>query len=267
MNMTKLEMANEWFYSRNCEPDYRLKFHEFVCDCSKYYPASYGKYLEKRIIMEISKFGVSGIPDKLNQGDCKLYFSPKDLYECTWIKTLEKGSHFRFYHPDLLKFALSLNYEIKCSYLGKDGNYSIRNIKTYQIIDGGYIICFIDSKNDFIPEFYLVDYIVFEEQFKMSHMNGVSSEHKNGKFKNMAVTIAKGSDNHYILKYNNKLNGTKLEDLISYFDKKSSEMEIQFYQNEEYQSELNQHREMHYNYVDDWVDNHLPRLRNHGRVF
>jgi hypothetical protein len=255
MYIDKLEKAKRRFYnSRINDVPYHLPFNEFILDCYLGYPpASYGKYLEKRIIMEIEKFGVSGIPSKLNQGDCKLYFNPKDVYDSTLIKSAEKGTHFRFYHPDLLKFALALNYEIKCSYLGQDGCYSIRNIKTYQNIDGGYIFCFIDCENDFTPEFYLVDFSVLERHFRMSHMNGVSSEHKGRVFKNMSITIAKGSDDYYVLKFYNKLGGTNLEDLISYFDKKSSEMKIQFYQNEEYQSELAEYRENHYKYVDSYV--------------
>jgi len=151
-----------------------------------------------------------------------------------------------------LKYALQKYYEIKCSYLGKNGCYSLRNIRPYQNIDGGYIICFIDCENDFTPEFYLVDFSVIAIYFKMSHMNGVSSEHKDGAFLNMGVTIKKGSDNHYVLKYYNKLDGTKLGDLISYFDKKRSEMEIQFFQNEEYHSEVAEYRERHYNYVAEY---------------
>ena len=264
MDIDKLERAKRRFYNSKSKPHYVVDFSEFILDCYlDYCPSSYGNHLENRIIMEIEKFGVSGVPKKLNQGDCKLQFNPKDVYESTLIESAETGCHSRFYHPDLLKFALSLNYEIKCSYLGNTGSYSIRNIKTYQNIDGGYIICFIDCENDFIPEFYLVDFSVLERHFTMSHMNGVSSEHKGGVFKNMSVTIAKGSDNHYVLKYNNKLDGTKLEDLISYFDKKSSEMAIQFYQNEEYQSELAEYRERHYKYVDNYV----AQYRRLGRTF
>ena len=255
MYIDKLEKAKRRFQnSRINDVPYHLPFNEFILDCYLGYPpSSYGKHLQEWIINAIKKFGVSSISDKKNKGDCKLQFNPKDVYDSTLIESAEKGTHFRFYHPDLLKYALSLNYEIKCSYLGKNGCYSIRNIKTYQNIDGGYLICFIDCENDFTPEFYLVDLSVFEKYFTMSHMNGVSSEHKDGGLKNMAVTIAKGSDNHYVLKFCNKLGGTNLEDLISYFDKKSSEMKIQFYQNEEYQSELAEYRENHYKYVDSYV--------------
>ena len=249
--MDKLQMAKKRFNTKNLEPDYRVDFNEFILNCFlEHSPSSYGKYLQKKIIMEIEKFGVLEIPEKLNQGDCKLYFYPEDVYDCTLVN---KERYFRFVHPQLLKYALQKYYEIKCSYLGKNGCYSLRNIRPYQNIDGGYIICFIDCENDFTPEFYLVDFSVIAIYFKMSHMNGVSSEHKDGAFLNMGVTIKKGSDNHYVLKYYNKLDGTKLGDLISYFDKKRSEMEIQFFQNEEYHSEVAEYRERHYNYVDNYV--------------
>jgi hypothetical protein len=249
--MDKLELSRRRFLGKKYEPDYRCGFNEFILNCFlEYHPSSYGKYLQKRIMMEIEKFGVLDVPDKKNNGDCKLYFYPEGIYDCTLVN---KECYFRFHHPDLLKYALSMYYEIKCSYLGKNGCYTLRNIRPYQNIDGGYIICFIDCENNFTPEFYLIDFDVIAENFTMSHMNGVSSEHEDGKFLNVGVTIRKGSANHYVLKYYNKLEGTKLEDLISYFDKTRSEMEIKFYQNEEYQSEVAEYRERHYKYVDNYV--------------
>jgi len=84
--MDKLQMAKKRFNTKNLEPDYRVDFNEFILNCFlEHSPSSYGKYLQKKIIMEIEKFGVLEIPEKLNQGDCKLYFYPEDVYDCTLV--------------------------------------------------------------------------------------------------------------------------------------------------------------------------------------
>jgi hypothetical protein len=71
-------------------------------------------------------------------------------------------------------------------------------------------------------------------------MNGVGSEHTNQAFENYGVSIGDRSYGHIVLRNNNKLSGTTLEDLISYFEKTQSEMKSEFLKNKDAFVEFNE---------------------------
>jgi len=232
--MTKLELAQSKFYKRKeTNPPYYNTLQEFVIDCFlDYSPSSYGKYIQEKIIRSCSNGGVflKGISDKENRGDCELVY-PYDTLNNVYEKN---GKEYYFTWNPSEKFKIKENYEIKVSYLGKNDNYTLRNLRPYQNVVGGYIICLIDCVSDFEPNFYLVNELVIFQHFSLSHMNGVLSEHQNNQgFENYGVTIGKNSLNHDILIENNKLKGTTLNDLISYLNERYDEMKDEFFKNKE----------------------------------
>jgi hypothetical protein len=228
-HMSKLELALSKYYKRKeTNPPYYLTLQEFVIDCFlDYSPSSYGKYIQEKIINSciVEDVNIKRISDKDNKGDCELVY-PLNSLNTFYIKDSKK---IPFTWTPSQKFVIRKNYEIKVSYLGKNNCYTLRNIRPYQTVSGGYIICLIDCVSDFQPNFYLVDEDVIFNNFTLSHMNGVSSEHTNNSFENYGASIGDESHSHFILKKHNQLKGTTLEDLISYLKENQEEMKTEFF--------------------------------------
>jgi hypothetical protein len=226
--MTKLQLAQSKFYKRKeTNPPYHLTLQEFVIDCFlDYSPSSYGKYIQEKIIKSCinEDVDIKRISDKDNKGDCELVF-PISTLNNFYIKD---GKKVPFTWTPSEKFIIRKNYEIKVSYLGKNNCYTLRNIRPYQTVSGGYIICFIDCDMDFEPNFYLVDESVIFQNLTLSHMNGVGSEHTNQSFENYGASIGNGSHSHDILKEHNRLKGTTLGDLISHLKENQEGMKTEF---------------------------------------
>lgn len=214
--MTKLERATNKYVKNkfDMELDYTKPFKDFIIDCYlNYGPSSYGVYIQKKIVRTLQENGIAShsLSQKKNRGDFNVDFKFKYVSKIT-------GSDIspNFYYGI---FESSKHFEFKSSYLGKNGGYTIRNIRPYQEIDGGYLLCFIDCENDFNEEFYLVDYVDIKNIFKLSHMNGVSSEHKDNGFVNYGASFYKGSAEHYLLSTHSKLDGNDMYAVTSYFHK------------------------------------------------
>ena len=190
LNKAKIKYSENQKYVVSSNID--IPFEEFVIDCYlNHNPGSYGKYIQEKIMYDCNAIGleISGVETKVNKGDYKM--------------SINMG---------LKKYW----FELKSSYLHKDGGYSIRNIRPYQKLNGGYIICFIDCLNNFLEEIYIVDYKFLEDNFNMTHMNGTKDKHKKNGFKNFSLTIKKDSIKHDLLKKSSKLKGNKIEDLHMY---------------------------------------------------
>lgn len=108
--------------------------------------------------------------------------------------------------------------EIKVSFLTKKRRFCITHIRQWQEIDY-YLICFIDCEERFRPYIYLIDKSCVEK-LKLTAMNGTKESNKNNDKIEQRVTIDKNSLGHNIIKEDNKLNGTSIEDLIDFFKKK-----------------------------------------------
>jgi hypothetical protein len=238
--MSRLQLAKDKFNKRRyTTPPYQLNLQEFIIECFlDYSPSSYGKYIQEKIMNACIREGIyiKKISDKENKGDCELVY-PYGSLQIDYNGDYGKQT-FTWTPSD--KFIIKKNFEIKVSYLGKNGNYTLRNLRPYQNVEGGYIICLIDCELDFQPNFYLVDSSVIFQNFTLSHMNGVGSEHTNQAFENYGVSIGDGSYGHIVLRNNNKLSGTTLEDLISYFEKTQSEMKSEFLKNKDAFVEFNE---------------------------
>jgi hypothetical protein len=231
--MTILDKAKVKFNnSRQNEILYNGKpFREFLAECYlNYSPASYGKYIQKKLELELYDQNVYTVRnmEKDNCGDIRMeYPSPYG---------------FVYQHPNELYYELDtpyginpliMNWEFKVSFLGKTSNYTIRNLRPYQELNGGYILCFVDCENDFKEEFYLVSYEVFQRYFTLTHMNGTKDKHSKDGFENYGLSFKKNSNSHYILKRHNNLNGTKLSDLISYCQNLTKELRGEFWNTEQ----------------------------------
>jgi hypothetical protein len=190
------------------KPDINLPFEEFILDCYlNTYPCSYGKYIEEKIIHDIkkSKSYVKSLPAKENKGDFEVYHPISFTYENVWVY---------LYNEVVKKFS----YEVKTTFLNKKDMYSIRNIKPYQDINGGYILCLIDCDNNFKEEIYVINSFDFVNSFKMTHMDGTADKHSEDGFKNLGLSFSKNSDVHTKLKHLSKMNGTSLSDLKEYIN-------------------------------------------------
>lgn len=212
--MTQLELAKGRFVRNKYESDldYGKSFRDFIIDCYlNYGPSTYGVYIQKKILMSLkeNKIDVESISQKKNRGDFMLNLNFQHVLEISGDDIFPRMSYGLFQSKK--------HYEFKSSYLGKNGGYTIRNIRPYQDIDGGYLLCFIDCENDFKEEFYLVDYEDIVHIFNLSHMNGVSSQHKKGGFVNYGASFYKDSFEHFQLGLYSKLDGKDLNAVISYF--------------------------------------------------
>jgi hypothetical protein len=238
--MDKLQSAKNKFYKNKGEkPFLGNSFQEFILDCYlDHSPSSYGKYIQHKIIHDCKVYGkldVDHISDRKNMGDCRLFY-PSQKY---FVGCEVEGKKYEISFRVGTKYFQELNFEVKCSFLGKTNCYTIRNIRPYQKIDGGYIICLVDCEKDFTPEFYVIDPKVLFSDFTITHMNGVASEHKGTSFENYGITVKKDSYSHVTLKENNLLSGTNIEDLYSYLHEKRSDLEGKFLNNVKDKKEFN----------------------------
>jgi len=208
---TKLELAIERFQnSKNNDVPYHLPFNDFILECYLgYSPSAYGKYLEKKIIQEVDR--LLEVPESENCGDCEIR-----VYASRGNLLMDDGKVFVYTHNHWSKYSRIKSFEIKVTFLGKNNHYRLRNLRPYQNIDGGYIICLIDCVNNFQPTFYIVDFDVIQQYMTLSHMNGSKSVHKTSNFENYGCTFEKYSIEHHLLRMNNKMGGDSLEDLKAY---------------------------------------------------
>lgn len=231
--MTQLEKAKlKYKNSKNNQIVYNGKtFRDFLVECYlNYSPASYGKYIQKKLETELSDKYIYLLrnEEKNNCGDLRFEF-PNPYY---LDFKHENKLYYELDTPASFK-PITKNWEFKVSYLGKNSHYTIRNLRPYQELNGGYLLCFVDCENDFKEEFYLVDYWVFQRFFTLTHMNGTKDKHYGDGFENYGLTLKKGSEQHYILKRYNSLKGTELSDVISYFENLKMEIREEFCKTEE----------------------------------
>ncbi len=237
--MTRLELATKKFYQRmEGRPYLGMTLEEYILECYlDYPPSSYGKYIQEKIIFDcerIGKVGIQSVSDRKNNGDCKLVYP----FGQQTIVHEDGGKKYVVYLTVGEKYYQKLNFEIKCSFLGKKGYYTIRNLRPYQEIKGGYILCLIDCENDFQPQFFVINSDALFREFTLSHMNGTNEQHTDGSFENYGITIKKDSSSYDTLKELNLLSGTNIEDLYTYLNEKYSELKSEFNSNKEHIKEL-----------------------------
>ena len=215
-------------------PDLDLPFNEFILECYLHsYPCSYGKYVERKFIHDTNKTKsyVKELPPKMNKGDFELYHPTYFYHENMGV-----------YFYDIEKFS----FEVKTSFLGKDNGYAVRNIKPYQEINGGYIICLIDCDNDFKEEIYVVDFADLKKSFTLTHMDGTADNHSEDGFKNLGLSFKKDSYTHFSLERLSKMSGTSFNDFKEYMNKISEKIHNDLINGEQSKNYKIEYEEYHY---------------------
>lgn len=227
-----METAKNRFYKKNKldEYDFKKSIKDFIlyvyvnCD-----PAVYGANWSKKLIKEIRDHGIKNTYRALTQsdlGDMALVFPDFDYWvnRPLYIHPLNKTHHYITEKEASKKF-----YEIKISYLGKTGSYTIRNLRKYQDLDG-YIFTFIDCKDNFNEKYILIshDDLYYRSGLTFSAMNGTKSKNKDNVNIGVGTTFKKGSIKEYELLDLNKLNGTSFQDLMDYLNKENDKIKIEF---------------------------------------
>jgi hypothetical protein len=207
--MEKLKRAIDKFENKNnLYLNYRAPINEFLLDCYiNCDPSSYGAYIQKKVEHDCksNRLGVVSLSAKENKGDFEILVRYCKSYRPS----------FKF--EDVPNYQMPIvNFEFKCSFLGKTNGYTIRNIRPYQKMYGGYIICLVDCENNFREEFHLVKYETLSVIFNMTHMNGTASQHEKGGFKNYGISFKKDSYEHGLLREYSILNGDTMNDLLIY---------------------------------------------------
>ena len=177
-----LKSALEKFNS-NKEMDYSLELEDFICQAYlKLNPNSYGMYIQEKV---------------------RRILNVKKVYT-----SLERGD-YEFNN----KFA-----EVKVSYLSsKTDSYNITHLRTWQHINF-YLFCFIDCKNNFKPNFYLIDKNIINK-LKLGYMNGTPQANINNQNVELRATVKVDSDNMKVIKKFNLLKDTSIESLKDYLKK------------------------------------------------
>jgi hypothetical protein len=233
----KLELAKKLRTTKkngSTIPDLDLPFNEFILECYLHsYPCSYGKYIEQKFIHDINKTKsyVNELSPKMNKGDFELD-RPTYFYH--------EGMPVYYYNKEKFSF------ELKTSFLGKDDGYSVRNIKPYQEINGGYVICLVDCDNDFKEEIYVVDFADLKKSFTLTHMDGTADKHSEDGFKNLGLSFKKDSYTHMLLDRLSKMSGTSFNDFKEYVNKISEKIHNDFINSEQFKNYKIVHEEFYY---------------------
>ena len=213
-----LVLAKEKYLTKNniSEKDYRLNFNHFIlkiflnCD-----PASYGKQFSNKLVFDLKrrlKTEIGCVSDSLDRGDFSINYIPKNVLEQN--KTNIEPKY----------------YEIKLSFLGKSKNYTIRNLRRYQNLDG-YLLSFVDCENSFNQEIYLItsEDLFNNCGFKFTAMNGTKERNEKNQDFGLGVAFKKDSIIHENIKKLNLLDGNDFESLISYFEGVRNDLKKDFW--------------------------------------
>jgi hypothetical protein len=215
-----MEMAKNRYFKKNTitEYDFKKGIRDFIlysyinCD-----PAVYGANWSKKLLMDIRSYGIKNLYRVLDSSDCgDIAFSfPETNYwdrTPTYVHPVHKTTHHVKNSQCSRRY-----YEVKLSYLGKSGSYSIRNLRKYQKLDG-YIFTLIDCENDFDIKFIFIthDDLYHHSGLTFSYMNGTQKQNKTNSNVGVGSTFKKGSQKERNLLILNRLNGTSFQDLMNF---------------------------------------------------
>jgi hypothetical protein len=221
VDLELLNKANSRYYNKNrvWDDDYKEDMDNFILkmylDCD---PAGYGKVFVKKILRDhdsINEHGINIYPvmDKGDMGDVALVYPKRNYF------------YGEFYDPRILHYSRVLSYgeipkiffEVKISYLGKNGTFTVRNIRPYQDFNY-YILCFVDCKNNFRPRFLVVDKKVITENhvFTLTPMNGTKEANKDNTDIGYGLSFKRNHWKDLYLESRNLMKGTTYEHLTEY---------------------------------------------------
>jgi hypothetical protein len=168
------------------EKIFALPIEEFLMECyDRCTPNMYGNAFPKKIVSDSN--------GKIRE------LSP----------TLDRGD---------LHLAYRLYFEGKISYKNISGKYSLTNLRVWQDLDY-YIMCFVDTENNFTPHFYCVPPKAIFENPHIHHtgMNNSMNINKHNVFVPTRVTI-NSDDLNWLFKKYSVLKGTTYKHLMSFIN-------------------------------------------------
>ena len=133
------------------------------------------------------------------------------------------SSKIRELSPLLDRGDLHINYKIyfeaKISFRNMNGKYSITNIRSWQKLDY-YILCFIDTEDNFTPYFFCVPpkAIVENPAIRLNGMNNSSKINAQNTYVGKRTAIAQ-DDIFWLFKKHSVLKGTTYKHLLSFIKK------------------------------------------------
>jgi hypothetical protein len=221
-NNELLQIARKRYINKNQFDDFEYKepMDQFIlmmyvnCD-----PASYGRQFVKKIMRDEShtpweeKRNLYYVKDKVDQGDLvQLY--PSVEFFTGMIYDTKRNKEVRW--DDASKITI----EVKISYLTKEGNYNIRNIRPYQNFDY-FLFCFVDCDKDFTSKFIMVkkQLITDYDYFTLTPMNGTKKANMGNKDIGYGTSFKKNWEQEWILEQNNLLDDTTYESFRTYLTK------------------------------------------------
>lgn len=234
-----LEIAQNKYINKNKirEIDFDYSIYDFIlklyvnCD-----PASYGKQFEKKLRRDLQSSlntTVFYTYNSTDRGDIAISFPNRNMfyggfsYHCPKTKkTFATINDSRF--NDIVQFGY---YETKLTFLGKNGGYTIRNLRPHQDVDG-YIITTVDCENDFTPEyFFLTKEDLFENSLlTFSYMNGTKKNNLENNNVGVGTQFKKNSFDHRNIRKYSKLKEPTYEALVGYLEKEKTRLEKKFKQ-------------------------------------
>ena len=231
-NRELMEMAKNRYFKKNkiSDYDYKKSMRDFIlysyvnCD-----PAVYGVNWSKKLRRDLGDCGVGNlyrVLDKSDLGDIALSFPETNYWDRTptYVHPLHKTTHHVSYSQCSRRY-----YEVKLSYLGKSGSYTIRNLRKYQELDG-YIFTLVDCENEFEMKFIFIthDDLYNRSLIKFSSMNGTTEQNKKNVNVGVGCVFKKGSWQEHNLLVLNKLNGTSFQDLVDFLSNENDNVIKEF---------------------------------------
>lgn len=149
-------------------------------------PNKYGDLFPKKVVYD-SNGMLKELSSTLDKGDCHINF--KKYYEC------------------------------KISFRNKSGKYSITNIRDWQEFNY-FILCFVDSDNDFKPYFYCVpkETITDNQGINLTGMNNTEEINRMNTYVGKRTSI-NSMDLDWLFKEKSVLKGTSYKHLQDYIKK------------------------------------------------
>lgn len=229
-----LEMATKRYKSKNTlnHNDYKLSMEEFILHIYvNSDPACYGKQQCVKLIKDLERSinkNVYSVIDSADKGDIAFTYPQYDSLSNNFVfedTENKKVYYLSFENPCTQKIFL----ENKLTYLGKNGGYTIRNLRHHQDIDG-YVITTVDCENEFKIEYF---FLTKEDLFNncgltFSYMNGTKKVNNQNKIVGVGTQFKKNSKNHGLIRFYNKLEDTTYSSLVDFLNSENKKLKKKF---------------------------------------
>ena len=229
-----LEVATKRYKSKNTlyYDDYELPMEEFILHIYiNSDPACYGKQQCSKLIKDLERSmrkNVYSVVDSADKGDIGFIFPPYESMSGKCCYEDSENKMFVMLSPSN-PCVKTLYFENKVTFLGKNGGFTVRNLRYHQDIDG-YIITTVDCENEFkIEYFVLTKEDLFENcGLTFSYMNGTKKVNNENKIVGVGTQFKKNSKNHGLIRFYNKLNDTTYSSLVEFLNLENKRLKKEF---------------------------------------